>query len=141
MARVLPAGFPRFYFLIYSMSYAIKNIKKSLSGSLLSALLDPMHYIIFGSHCHMKEVLQILCNALDYKEPTRGCQKVIFLCFLLQNSLNKLGNKSVGNPRVKPAPFPTGMGNQIIKSRILRPVVFTFHVMWFLKKAYEADHW
>src|SRR5271156_3025938 len=34
-------------------------------------------------------------------------QKLIFSCFFMQNSLNKLGNKSVGNPRVKPATFPT----------------------------------
>ena len=41
------------------------------------------------------------------REPTKGCQKVIFLCFLLQNSLNRMGNKSVGNPQVLPMPFPS----------------------------------
>ena len=71
------------------------------------ALLDLIHYIIFGSHCHMREVFRILCNTVDLREPTKGCQKIIFSCFLRQNSLNKLGNKSMGNPQVKPAPFPT----------------------------------
>jgi hypothetical protein len=32
--------------------------------------------------------------------------KMIFLQFFMQNSLNKLGNKTVGNPRVKPMTIP-----------------------------------
>ena len=33
----------------------------------------------------------------------------------MQNSLNKLGNKSVGNPRVKPVHFPNPQWDDIIQ--------------------------
>ena len=51
----------------------------------------------------LREILRdIVHNCMYYKEPTKGCQKI----FLLQNSLNKLGNKSMGNLQVKPVTFP-----------------------------------
>ena len=76
-------------------------MKKWFSGSFLMAHWNPMPKIIFLQHVSCDNVTQILLYALDHNEPTNSFQKTIFSSFLMQNSLSKFGNKSVGNPRVK----------------------------------------
>ncbi len=50
----------------------------------------------------MGDLTQILFYVLGHMEPMKNYQKMIFSDFFMQNSLNKLGNESVGNPGVKP---------------------------------------
>src|ERR1700678_2338281 len=107
MARVLPAGFPRSYYLIYSVSFNPKNMKKKDSESSSLALHDLTQKSIYSKLCNMGDVTQILFCMFNHKELMKGSLNLIFSYFLSQNCLNKLGNKSVGNPRVNPVPFPS----------------------------------
>jgi hypothetical protein len=61
---------------------------------------------ILVEHLSLEQVKIILVSPLDHKKPMKNYWKMIFWHFFIQNSLNKLGNKSVGNPWVKPMIFP-----------------------------------
>src|ERR1700678_4465530 len=67
MARVLPAGFPRSYYLIYSVSFNPKNMKKKVSESSSLALHDPTQKSIYSMLCNMGDVTQILFCMFNHK--------------------------------------------------------------------------
>ena len=88
------------------MSFAWKIVKKWISGSFLLALCGPTHKTIFKWHLSCNKGANILFCPLYHKHPLTSYQKIIFSWFFMQNSLNTLGNKSMGDPQVKLVHFP-----------------------------------